>query len=224
MIRRDFLRIGTGGVIVALAARSPQSLASEVVEYRLTSAPLMVSPSLGVSFAGLAYNGTIPGPLLRVTYGQRVRIRYASRAHLPSAVRRRLLAWITSPTRRPPELEQNLSQRQSDRYDAISRWVEARGAAADGRSTARTGRILRRFGCVPETMSSFTLRIRPTWSTPCICTGTSFNSSRLVAHGLRGPSRKTSPSCPPTGVRLPGDSPRIHPPDDGYCIATTTFT
>jgi multicopper oxidase len=87
MIRRDFLRIGTGGlVLAALPIRSPQSLASEVVEFSLMSAPLMVSPSPGVSFAGLAYNGTIPGPLLRVTHGQRVRVRYASRVRVPTSV------------------------------------------------------------------------------------------------------------------------------------------
>jgi FtsP/CotA-like multicopper oxidase with cupredoxin domain len=37
-------------------------------------------------FSGLAYNGTIPGPLLRVAHGQRVRVRYTSDVGVPTSI------------------------------------------------------------------------------------------------------------------------------------------
>ncbi|MEO6991093.1 MAG: multicopper oxidase domain-containing protein, partial [Candidatus Baltobacteraceae bacterium] len=49
---------------------------ADVVEYALRAGPLQFAPTADVSFAALAYNGTLPGPLLRVVHGQRVRVRY----------------------------------------------------------------------------------------------------------------------------------------------------
>ncbi len=72
--------------VTALARPGRHALADEVVEYTLTSAPLTFSPSPAVRFAGLAYNGSIPGPLLRVIYGQRVRVRYRSAVDIPTSV------------------------------------------------------------------------------------------------------------------------------------------
>jgi multicopper oxidase len=87
MKRRDFFLTGAGAMaLAALPPLSRRALASDVVEYRLTSAPLSYAPAPGVRFSGLAYNGTIPGPLLRVTYGQRVRVRYTSRVDIPTSV------------------------------------------------------------------------------------------------------------------------------------------
>jgi FtsP/CotA-like multicopper oxidase with cupredoxin domain len=64
--------------VAAIAPLSRRALAEDTVEYTLRSAPLAFSPVPGVRFPGLAYNGTIPGPVLRVAYGQRVRVRYVS--------------------------------------------------------------------------------------------------------------------------------------------------
>lgn len=87
MKRHDFLRAcGSTLSIAALPPFSQSALASDVIEYSLTSAPLRFSPVVGVDFPGLAYNGAIPGPLLRVVHGQRVRVRYASRADVPTTI------------------------------------------------------------------------------------------------------------------------------------------
>lgn len=87
MNRRDFFLSGAGTMtLAAIAPLSRRALASDVVEYRLTSAPLSYAPSPGVRFAAMAYNGTIPGPLLRVTSGQRVRVRYTSHVDVPTSV------------------------------------------------------------------------------------------------------------------------------------------
>jgi multicopper oxidase len=72
--------------LASIPSLSRGALASDVVEYRLSSAPLAFSPVPGLRFAGMAYNGAIPGPFLRVTYGQRVRIRYASHVDIPTSV------------------------------------------------------------------------------------------------------------------------------------------
>ncbi|HEX3456586.1 MAG TPA: multicopper oxidase family protein [Candidatus Baltobacteraceae bacterium] len=87
MVRNAFLKSSISAMAVAtLLPRAQRSLASEVIEFRLTSAPLALSPLPGAHFAGLAYNGSIPGPLLRATHGQRVRVRYASRVNIPTSV------------------------------------------------------------------------------------------------------------------------------------------
>jgi FtsP/CotA-like multicopper oxidase with cupredoxin domain len=87
MIRKAFLKSGMSAMAAAaILPRTHQALASEVISYTLTSAPLKFSPSPGLAFAGLAYNGSIPGPVLRAAYGQRVRIRYVSRVAIPTSV------------------------------------------------------------------------------------------------------------------------------------------
>jgi FtsP/CotA-like multicopper oxidase with cupredoxin domain len=70
----------------AIAPLSRRALASDVVEYDLTAAPLAFAPAPGVVFPGLAYNGTLPGPVLRVTYGQRVRVRYRNLTKVATTV------------------------------------------------------------------------------------------------------------------------------------------
>jgi FtsP/CotA-like multicopper oxidase with cupredoxin domain len=87
MRRRDFLRAAIGTLAVASLPRVTQrALASDVVDVTLRSAPLRFSPRAGLHFSGLAYNGTIPGPLLRVVHGQRIRVRYASDVGVPTSI------------------------------------------------------------------------------------------------------------------------------------------
>ena len=87
MRRSTFLYSGAGAMLaVTLPAMRKRALAQDVIDLTLTSAPLQFAPVSGISFAGLAYNGTIPGPLLRVTHGQRVRIRYVNHSGVATTV------------------------------------------------------------------------------------------------------------------------------------------
>lgn len=65
-------------VAAALPQLSQRALANDVLDYTLTSTPLKFSPVSGVDFAGLAYNGTIPGPVLRIAHGQRLRAKFVN--------------------------------------------------------------------------------------------------------------------------------------------------
>lgn len=65
-------------VAAALPQLSQRALANDVLDYTLTSTPLKFSPVPGVDFAGLAYNGTIPGPVLRIAHGQRLRAKFVN--------------------------------------------------------------------------------------------------------------------------------------------------
>lgn len=73
-------------LVASLPALRGRALASDIVDYTLTAAPLTFSPSAGISFAALAYNGQVPGPLLRVKHGQRVRVRYLNQTGVPTTV------------------------------------------------------------------------------------------------------------------------------------------
>jgi FtsP/CotA-like multicopper oxidase with cupredoxin domain len=87
MKRRSFLRAGAGMLAVASIPRlTRRALASDVVDVALRSAPLRFAPGGSSDFSGLAYNGTIPGPLLRVVHGQRVRVRYVSDVNVPTSI------------------------------------------------------------------------------------------------------------------------------------------
>jgi multicopper oxidase len=72
--------------VAALPRFPDRALAQDVVNYRLTAAPRPFSPAPGVNFAGFAYNGTIPGPVLRVMHGQRVRVRYVNHVDVLTTV------------------------------------------------------------------------------------------------------------------------------------------
>ncbi|HUY41136.1 MAG TPA: multicopper oxidase family protein [Candidatus Dormibacteraeota bacterium] len=77
MNRAAFLRRSAGAMAVAsIAPLSERALASDVVEYALTAAALTFTPAPGIAFPALGYNGRVPGPLLRVVHGQRVRVLY----------------------------------------------------------------------------------------------------------------------------------------------------
>ena len=87
MQRSDFLRAGAGAMIAAaLPALPGRALASDTVDYTLTSAPLKFSPVPGLDFAGLAFNGTIPGPVLRVAHGQRLRAKFVNNSGEPGTI------------------------------------------------------------------------------------------------------------------------------------------
>lgn len=87
MRRSAFLRIGAGAITVAaLPKMSARALAADTVDYTLTAAPLLFKPAPGVAFAGLAYNGTIPGPLIRVMHGQRFRAKFVNNSGSPATV------------------------------------------------------------------------------------------------------------------------------------------
>lgn len=87
MKRTSFLYSGVGAMLVAaLPPLSQRALANDLVNYTLTAAPLRFTPSPGASFAELAYNGTLPGPLLRVMHGQRVRVQYVNKSGIATTV------------------------------------------------------------------------------------------------------------------------------------------
>ncbi len=81
MRRAAFLQAGAGAMIVAALPRiSARAAAAGIVEYPLTSAPLTFSPVAGMQFPGLAFNAAIPGPVIRIVHGQRLRARYTNHA------------------------------------------------------------------------------------------------------------------------------------------------
>ena len=73
----------TAAVLPPLSRRA---LASDVVNYTLTAAPYNFSPAPGVTFAGTAFNGSIPGPVLRVVHGQRLRALFVNDSGSPATV------------------------------------------------------------------------------------------------------------------------------------------
>jgi FtsP/CotA-like multicopper oxidase with cupredoxin domain len=87
MRRGDFLRASAGAMLVAALPSMPRrALAADTVDYTLTSAPLKFSPMPGLDFAGLAYNGTIPGPVLRLKHGQRLRAKFVNNSGEPATI------------------------------------------------------------------------------------------------------------------------------------------
>ncbi|MDE2572830.1 MAG: multicopper oxidase family protein [bacterium] len=84
-LSRGAVLLGGVSLAAAMSVRRLSPLqapaaASEAVEVTLTAAPRLFAPFAGISYQGLAYNGSIPGPLLRVRQGQRLRVRYVNRS------------------------------------------------------------------------------------------------------------------------------------------------
>lgn len=78
MRRRTFVHATAGTIaIAALPALSRRAMGEDIVNVTLRSAPRA---------GGLAFNGTIPGPLLRVVHGQRIRLRYVSGVDVPTSI------------------------------------------------------------------------------------------------------------------------------------------
>ncbi len=73
-------------VVAALPPLSERALATELVQYTLTAGPLAFSPVPDLNFAGLGFNGTIPGPLLRVVHGQRLRAKFINQTGQGSTI------------------------------------------------------------------------------------------------------------------------------------------
>jgi multicopper oxidase len=72
---------------VALPPLAQRATAADLLTFSLTAAPLAFSPpGAGISFGAIAYNGTVPGPILRVRAGQRLRVTYANRSAIPTSV------------------------------------------------------------------------------------------------------------------------------------------
>ncbi len=87
MRRATFLRASAGSMVAAaLPALSKRALASDTLDYTLTAAPLRFSPVPGVELPGMAFNGTIPGPLLRVRHGQRLRAKFVNQSGEPATI------------------------------------------------------------------------------------------------------------------------------------------
>ncbi len=61
---------------LALAPLSERALGSDVVNVTLKAAPLKFATAPGISLDALAYNGKLPGPVLRVANRQRLRAKY----------------------------------------------------------------------------------------------------------------------------------------------------
>jgi multicopper oxidase len=70
----------------ALARLTSAAANTDVVDVTLTAAPHAFNPVARVAFAGLAYNGSIPGPVLRLRHGQRLRVRYVNRTGESSSI------------------------------------------------------------------------------------------------------------------------------------------
>ncbi len=77
-----------GGAMIATALPplSRKALASDLVQFTLTATPLNFNPVAGLNFAGRAFNGSIPGPLLRVMHGQRMRATFHNRSGSPATI------------------------------------------------------------------------------------------------------------------------------------------
>src|SRR5579875_1227723 len=80
------MRRGTFLTALALAPLSARALADDTVQYALTAAPLRFAPAPNVDFDGVAFNGRIPGPVLRVRRGQRIRVLYENHAPIATTV------------------------------------------------------------------------------------------------------------------------------------------
>ena len=85
MRRSHFVAATTGAMVtVALSPVSRKALASELVEVTLTSATMAFNPVPGVDSSCLAFNGAIPGPVLRVVHGQRLRATFTNNSQSAS--------------------------------------------------------------------------------------------------------------------------------------------
>ena len=83
MRRRDFLQttLAAGTAALSWTLLSPMSARaadSDLIEVTLEARPYRYPVVTGANFTGLAYNGRVPGPLLRVRHGQSFRARFVN--------------------------------------------------------------------------------------------------------------------------------------------------
>ncbi len=81
MRRRDFLQnsltVGTAAMSwMLLPPMNARAADRDLVEVTLEARPYRYPRVTGANYSGLAYNGRVPGPLLRVRYGQTFRARF----------------------------------------------------------------------------------------------------------------------------------------------------
>lgn len=91
MQRREFLQnavaLGAGAISWTLVPPlAAEAAGREQVDVTLVGRPYQFPMDSGAHFRGLAYNGRVPGPLLRVRYGQTLRARYLNRTGGPSTI------------------------------------------------------------------------------------------------------------------------------------------
>jgi FtsP/CotA-like multicopper oxidase with cupredoxin domain len=86
MRRGRFLRAGTSMAVAALAPAGARAAGAAVVDYTLTARSFAWRAAPGVTTTAFGYDGQVPGPLLRVTHGQRVRVRYVNRCGEPTSI------------------------------------------------------------------------------------------------------------------------------------------
>ncbi len=87
MQRAHFLQRSAGAMLaVAIPPFASRAFADDSISYKLTSTPFTFSPSTGQSYPSYAYNGFLPGPILRARVGQRVRIAYTNKTGHDSTI------------------------------------------------------------------------------------------------------------------------------------------
>jgi FtsP/CotA-like multicopper oxidase with cupredoxin domain len=91
VLRREFIQgaltLGAGAMSWMLVPKlSAREAAREQVDVTLVGRPYGFAAQTGADFHGLAYNGRVPGPLLRVRHGQKLRARYLNRTGGPSTI------------------------------------------------------------------------------------------------------------------------------------------
>ena len=91
MQRREFLQdsLTFGAAAMSwmlLPPMSAQAADRDLVEVTLKAGPYRYPAASGARFTGLAYNGQVPGPVLRVRYGQTFRARFINHTGGPSTI------------------------------------------------------------------------------------------------------------------------------------------
>ncbi len=91
MHRRDVLKLMAGTCIGAMSARilapiTARAADKDALDVTLTARLYRFSPNPKVSFSGLAFNGQIPGPVLRTRPVQKLRARFINHTGHPSTI------------------------------------------------------------------------------------------------------------------------------------------
>src|SRR5262245_17679342 len=89
--RRSLLRGAQAGAFSLLAARTmplahAQTTTNDAVDYKIRIAPTSLEIAPGKVIRTTAYNGTVPGPVLRVKQGQPVRIEVTNESGYPNLI------------------------------------------------------------------------------------------------------------------------------------------
>ncbi|MDP9110566.1 MAG: multicopper oxidase family protein [Candidatus Eremiobacteraeota bacterium] len=87
MRRKVFIAASATAMASFALPRLPEaSAARATVEATLIATPLRFHPAPGQTFNALSYNGMLPGPLIRVVRGQRLKTTFINRSGAPSTV------------------------------------------------------------------------------------------------------------------------------------------